>query len=401
MTAETKQPLASVSHISLMHRPYGPRVHMDEAGGGSATPESFASPMEAFQFARQKRNDAPAADAGSNSGDDAGDAGDDAGTNSADRGAEHGDDGETELSDEGNGAPDEDQAHAGDEDHDAEADALPPVERPKSWSKDDQAEWESLPRSLQEKIAAREDTREKAIRKAQNDAASASKGLTAKEQAAEQARQNYEARAREAHAILIREQQAQFSDIKTMDDVNALTNPNSGKYDPLRYVQWLAHQQDLQVTAQAVKDADQRAAQKKADEWKTFRGDQDAKAAEYITDLRDPEKAPKVMKAAVEHLQAIGFAPEELVGFDKGEKLSLFDHRIQRLIFDGLRYAQVQKAAQAAKKTPVPPVQRPGARQPTGNSSGEKLTALNNRLSSTGSIKDAAKLLAARRNARR
>lgn len=396
MTTETASPLASVSHISLLHRPYGPRMHMDENAAGGSVPESFSSVNEAASFLssqREKRNNAPVADAGSTSSEDTGDAGDDAGTNHAagdDNGAA-----DHELSDEGNAAPDENQVPGEGEGSDAEGESLPPVERPRSWSKDDQAEWDSLPRSLQEKLAAREDTRDKAIRKAQNDAAAQAKGLTAREQAAEQARQQFEARAREAHAILIREQQSQFSDIKTMDDVRTMA-----AQDPLRYLQWQAHQQDLQVTAAAVKEADERAVKAKDDGWKAFRAKEDAAALEHIPDLGDAKKAPAIMRAAVEHLQGLGFTAEELGAYDKGEKLSLFDHRVQRLIFDGMRYQQVTKAATAAKKTPVPPVQRPGTRQPTGNAPSERIQTLTNRLNSSGSLKDAAALLVARRNSR-
>ncbi|MGA7807153.1 hypothetical protein, partial [Bradyrhizobium sp.] len=59
MTDQTK--FASVSHIALMQRPFGPRIHMDEfassapAGGGGGDsgggmPESFASADAAARF---------------------------------------------------------------------------------------------------------------------------------------------------------------------------------------------------------------------------------------------------------------------------------------------------------------------------------------------------------------
>jgi len=386
---------ASASHIAMMQRPYGPRIHMDEnaaggapAGGGEAAgaiPESFASADAAARFliSRRQRDEQPGADA---------DAGDNDFT--SDDGADHGAP-DHELSDEGNAAPDHDQAPGESEGDDAEAEKLPPVERPRSWAKEEQAEWDDLPRSLQEKIAAREDAREKALRKGQNDAAEKLKGLTAREQAAEQARQAYEGQARQALNVLMREQLARFPDIKTMADVVKLSET-----DPLRFIQWQAHQQDLQVQAAAVKEADDRGEKQKAEAWNSFRAKENATVLEHIPELGDAEKAPKIMQRAVAHLQSLGFTAEELGAFDKGEKLSLFDHRLQRLIFDGMRYQDVQKAAKSAAKKPVPPVQRPGVKA-AGNGASERVQSLNSKLNSSGSLKDAAALLVARRNARR
>ncbi|MGA7809243.1 MAG: hypothetical protein WCB02_32060 [Bradyrhizobium sp.] len=193
----------------------------------------------------------------------------------------------------------------------------------------------------------------------------------------------------------MREQQQRFPDIKTMADVVKLS-----EIDPLRFIQWQAHQQDLQVQAAAVKEADDRGAKQKADAWNTFRAKENASVLEHIPELGDAEKAPKIMQRAVAHLQNLGFTAEELGAFDKGEKLSLFDHRVQRLIFDGMRYQDVQKAAKSAAKKPVPPVQRPGVKA-AGNGASERVQSLNSKLSSSGSLKDAAALLVARRNARR
>src|SRR5262249_47979567 len=131
-------------------------------------------------------------------------------------GADDGDGaGDTELSEEDNTALEgEDPPAPGEDDGngDPEADALPPIARPKSWGKEDQADWEALPRSQQEKIAAREETREKAIRKAQNDAAESSRAAEAKGKASDVARTEFETKARTALDILAREQQRDFGD---------------------------------------------------------------------------------------------------------------------------------------------------------------------------------------------
>ncbi|NEU94806.1 hypothetical protein [Bradyrhizobium uaiense] len=393
---------ASVSHISMMQRPFGaPRIHMDEgasggapaggsapaAGGDSATamPESFDSVDGAMRFlsSRPKREQAAASDTGTN---------DNSSAEHADAGAAD----DNALSDEGNAAPGENPALGEDQDVDPAANQPPPIERPKSWAKDEQAEWDGLPRSLQEKIAAREDARDKAVRKGQNDAAEKLKGLTAKEQAAEQARTTYEQNARAALDILAREQQRDFADIKSVEDVTKLAQT-----DPLRYIQWQAHQSQIAAVKNAVDDADKRKADETANAWKTFRQTEDAKAAEHIPDLADKAKAPKLMEKAVSLLQKIGFTPEELGKYDGGEKLSLFDHRVQRLLFDAIRYSDLQAARTAAVTKAVPPVQRPGVKQPTGNANSERVQALNTRLNNSGDIMDAVSLLQARRSSNR
>jgi hypothetical protein len=386
---------ASASHIAMMVRPFGaPRIHMDEnaspgarvggTGDSPAMPESFASPDAAARYLvsiREKRDNHPAGEAGDEK-------------DSSAEGADHGATAETELSSEGNDAPDEDQAHVEDDGDDPEAE-LPPIARPKSWGKVDQAEWDGLSRSLQEKIAARDTDREKAIRKAQNEAAHQLKGASAKEQEAEQARQRYEDGARMALDVLMREQQAQFGDIRTTADLAHLATT-----DPLRFIQWQAHQTELAAQAQVVKDAGDRAEQQKSDDWKRFRVEQDKLALEHIPDLGDAKKAPALMQKAVAHLQELGFTAKELGDLDKGGKLSLFDHRIQRLVFDAMRYQDVQKAAQAARTKPVPNVQRPGVK-PAGNGAAERVQTLNAKLTSSGSLKDAVALYQARKAARR
>src|SRR5258707_15310267 len=79
------------------------------------------------------------------------------------------------------------------ETHEADPATRPPIAPPRSWTKDARAHWQTLPRETQAYVAAREQERERELRRSQNEAAERLKGLTAKEQAAEQARQHYEA----------------------------------------------------------------------------------------------------------------------------------------------------------------------------------------------------------------
>ena len=65
-----------------------------------------------------------------------------------------------------------------------------PIEPPRSWTKEDKELFTSLPRATQERIAERERSRESDFLRRQNEAAEKLKGLTAKEQAVEQASPN-------------------------------------------------------------------------------------------------------------------------------------------------------------------------------------------------------------------
>ena len=350
-----------------------------------ALPESFSSPDVAARFLIERRSRGESAPAEETE-------------TTSDAGAETAAAGETELSDEGNAAPDENQATGETGDIDP-ADDLPPIEMPRSWTKAQAEHWKALPRATQEYLSEQASQASAEVRRLQNEAAEKSKVISAKEKAADEARATYEQKARDALNILAREQQRDYADIKTVEDVTKLAAT-----DPLRFIQWQAHQAELAAVKNTVDEADKRKADDDAKAWHKFRQEQNAKAVESIPDLGDKDKAPKIMEKAVALLQDIGFTPEDLGRLDKGEKLSLFDHRVQHLLYDAIQFRDAKATRDAAVKAavtkPVPPVQRPGARQ-AGTGQSERIQALTNQFKASGSVKDAAALLAARRNVTR
>jgi hypothetical protein len=101
-------------------------------------------------------------------------------------------------------------------------------------------------------------------------------------------------------------------------------------------------------------------------------------------------------------LKDLGFHEGELLALWNGQRgISLRDHRLQLLVRDGIRYREAQQKARLAATKPVPPVQRPGVAQPKGAARDAQLQALTTKLEKTGSLKDAARLLAERRKAAR
>src|SRR5215831_8612256 len=97
-----------------------------------------------------------------------------------------------------------------------------PIEPPRSWTKEDKELFTSLPRATQERIAERERSRESDFLRRQNEAAEKLKGLNAKEQAVEQARQTYETALPQLLQTLQQQQAGEFADIKSMADVERL-----------------------------------------------------------------------------------------------------------------------------------------------------------------------------------
>jgi hypothetical protein len=280
---------------------------------------------------------------------------------------------------------------------DAEAEKLPPIEPPRSWTKEDKELFNGLPRETQERLADRERSREREFSTRLNEAAEKSKGLTAKEQAAEQVRAQYE----QALPMLLQSIQeshaGEFSDIKTIQDVERLA-----REDWPRYVQWDASQKKIAAVQQQTQEAQKRQEQEKSTKLKTFIAEQNALFLEKAPEMADDKKAAEIGRSAVTMLKDLGFTPAELSElWEGGKDISLRDHRVQLLIRDSLRYREAAKNVKTAQAKPVPQVVRPGVAQPRGAVDEERVKSLDARLTATGSLKDAVAALSARRAASR
>lgn len=273
---------------------------------------------------------------------------------------------------------------------------VPPIEPPRSWTKEEKAEFATYPREAQEKIARREQEREKAIRQSQNETAEKLKGLTAKEQAVEQARQQYESALPQILQHLQEAQAGQFSDIKTPADVQKLAAE-----DPFRYLQYDAHQKQVAALKAELDGAQDRQAREWQSKWAEFAAREDRLIAERIPELADPAKRAKVQEGALAYLQDIGFTEQELGSAWNGQaSLSLRDHRLQGMIRDAVKYREGQAAAKKAiAAKPLPPVQKPGVAPPRGAANDQNIQTLSKKLEGSGKITDAVALVLARRKA--
>jgi len=234
---------------------------------------------------------------------------------------------------------------------------LSPIKPPRSWTKEDKELFASLPRATQERLAERERSREGDFLRRQNKAAEKLKGLSAKEQAVELARQTYEAALPQLLQTLQQQQAGEFADIKSMADVERLA-----REDWPRYLLWDLQQKKVAEVSQHMLAAQHRQAQEKLTQFVEFAKRQDDLFKEKVPDMVDETKAAELQKQALAVLGDLGFDEAELIPLWNGHKeLSLRDHRLQLLIRDATLWREAQAKARAAAVKPVPPVQRPGA----------------------------------------
>src|SRR5512139_2205613 len=235
---------------------------------------------------------------------------------------------------------------------------LPPIEAPRSWTKEQKEQFANLPREAQEIISGREQDRETTLRRGQNELAEQRKALEAERGKVDQARQQYEAALPQLLATLQEQQQGEFADIKTMADVEKLA-----REDWPRYALWDAQQKKVAAVTQELKASQERQSHEFEARWQQFAADEDAKFIEKAPEMADRAKASQIADASIALLKDMGFTESDLATLWSGKaSLSLRDHRAQLLIRDAVRYRQAQKTAPAkVAAKPVPPVQKPGS----------------------------------------
>lgn len=272
----------------------------------------------------------------------------------------------------------------------------PPIEPPRSWTKEAKERFAALPRDTQDYIAQREQERDREIRRTQNEVADQRKALDAEKNELSQTRQQYEQALPALLQTLQAQQAGEFGDIKSIADIERLA-----REDWPRYALWDAQQKKIAAVQQEVKSSQDRQGAEQLQKWQDFAKTEDQKFADKVPEFADKAKATKLADAALSVLKEHGFADQELANLWNGQAaMSLRDHRVQLLILDGVRYREGQSKAQAARKAPIPAVQRPGVAQPRGAADDQNIQALKAKLEQTGSAKDATALLIAQRNAR-
>ena len=276
---------------------------------------------------------------------------------------------------------------------------LPPIDPPRSWTQAEKERFQSLPRETQEYLHTREQERDRDFRRSQNEIAEQRKATQAEREAAEKARLQYESKLPQISKTLESALQAEFSDVKTFDDLRRMQAE-----DPFRYQQWDLRQKELAAIKAEEGFAEQRQAQERQNKRNAYEAEQTKLLVELVPEMADPKKAGELRERAVAMLvDDLGLKNDQLsrwMADDTGHEI-LSNAGIQKLIADGLKFRDIKSAPKAVVKPNLPPVQRPGAAKPSGNSNSERIQALTNRFHQTGDLKDAAALRAAQLNTRR
>lgn len=271
---------------------------------------------------------------------------------------------------------------------------LPPIDPPRSWTQAEKERFQSLPRETQEYLHTREQEREREFRTRQNEIAEQRKAIQAERDAAEKARKEYEAKLPNLMQTL--QEAGPFGDIRSMADLEKLQQE-----DPFRFQAYQLHQWKLQAAQAEQAEMKSRQEQERQSQWAEHVQKENALAAELIPDLADKEKGPALTnRVATEILPEYGFTPSELNALANGsEKLSIYDHRLQRLLATAVKYADIQKAKVVAAAKPAPQVQKPGVSKAPGAAQSETITKLSAQLERSGEVRDLGALIGALRRA--
>jgi hypothetical protein len=132
----------------------------------------------------------------------------------------------------------------------------------------------------------RERSRESDFLRRQNEAAEKLKGLTAKEQQAEQLRTHYEQALPTLLQALQQQQAGEFADITSIADIERLARD-----DWPRYVLWDAQQKRIAAVAQEMQASRQRRESENSARWGTFAHEQDSHFLEKARRMR-PKCSP-------------------------------------------------------------------------------------------------------------
>lgn len=170
----------------------------------------------------------------------------------------------------------------------------------------------------------------------------------------------------------------EFSDIKTLDDLNKV-----GEVDPGRYNRFILAQGKMQNVVAQYKELERKAAEAKAQEGpKVDWASEKAILDKAIPDLSDPVKGPALERQLIEYAKEKNISP---AGKTAAEIVTLYE---------SMQYRNEQKARAAAlaqanqKAAKAPPVQTPGAAKPK-NTKADKLHEDFGRLQKTGRDEDA------------
>jgi hypothetical protein len=277
---------------------------------------------------------------------------------------------------------------------------LPPIEPPKSWTKEARERWNSYPRDAQEEFARVAQEREREFLRGRQEAAEAKRALEAHMARAEEVRKQYEEKLPALTKTIELAMQNEFGDIQTIADVRRLQTE-----DPFRFQQWQLRQMELSAAQAEEKTASERKLAERQGKRAAYESEQNKLLVEKVADMGDPKKSSELRERAVRLLtEDRGFAMDQLqrwMADDTGHEI-LSSAAFQAMVADLIQYEDMKKAPLKAIPKPLPPVQRPGTARSVNTSVTAQIQNLETQLtqlSGKAALQAAAKLTALKRSA--
>jgi hypothetical protein len=246
----------------------------------------------------------------------------------------------------------------------------PPIDPPLSWDAEAKAQFEQLPRDLQQKVVEREKQRDAALSKAQQDAAEARKAVEA----------------------------AKAESQKITDIAERASKTFRDRWEGIDWQAWAQKEPDIaqkawtqyQIEERQLAEASAAAERSRAESHAKFVQSETAKLAEKAPEFMDPEKGPELKQKVQRFLmEQHGFSADDLNNVTASQVL---------VAYDAMRYGEAKKALKS-KPEPKPQDRKPV--KPTAGSAvspkKQSLKARESQLGKTGKVDDAVALLQARR----
>lgn len=264
------------------------------------------------------------------------------------------------------------------------------VEMPKSWSKEDEELWRTLPPSAQARIAEREGQRDTAI--------------NSKFQEVANARKEYEARLAEANAG--RDKWAQEYDLLVADLSIPKPDPRqyglgSGNYNreafDMAMFEWEQSSQQLNTLREQREQIRAQQERESQESWQVHKQQIEAEYApkllEMMPELTDREKAEPAMRALVDYAIANGLPPET---FNEENQAYITAAQLA-LLAKARKFDELSKGVGKPAPTSKGPAIKPGVATPRAAQRQVKANKAMENLASTGSIDAAVAAMRARR----
>jgi hypothetical protein len=182
--------------------------------------------------------------------------------------------------------------------------------------------------------------------------------------------------------------QGEFSDIKSREDLYALADSNSPKYNPDRYNRFI-------IAESRLRDAQSKQgelATAKAAEWTA---QEKVKLEKLLPDLKDEKTGPQLAKRIGDYASKAGYSDWQIKAASATDiynlhKAMMYDERVAQDAATAKK-AEAELAKAQKKAAGAPTVQKPGT-QRDGSGQEDRARSDFNRLQKTGDTKDAARV---------